>query len=53
MRLLSYETTHMKINKIHQGIKGEENIRHHIYIYIYISKNTMYVKVVTRLWYMK
>ena len=33
---------------------GEENIHHHIYIYIYISKiSTMYVKMVTRPVYMK
>ena len=39
-------------NKQHMWDKGEE--KHTSYnIYIYISKNTMYVKEVTRPWYMK
>ena len=36
------------LNKTHQEV-GEEDIYHHIYIYIYISKIcTMHVKMVTR-----
>ena len=40
------ETTHVEI--------GEEDIHHHIYIYIYISKiRTMYVNMVTKPMYKK
>ena len=40
------ETTHVKI--------GKEDIHHHIYIYIYISKiSTMYVTMVIRPVYKK